>query len=213
MNDTKAKLIAIAVAGSFALAPAVASAADFYAGIGFGQTKTKDYDDYVVNNFDDGSFTSASFDDSDTGLRLFVGALINPNFSIELGHVDLGEASTDAQSNGCCFYFAGPVQHSAGADGLDLSVVGRLPISEAGGVHVRAGMFKWEVSESISDSGGGASGSDDGNDFFYALGAEYRVGEQLGLRAEYAFYTLDAAGGEFDVNMLSASAAFYFAQR
>jgi OOP family OmpA-OmpF porin len=213
MNDTRSKLLGLALAGSLVLTPAIGIAADFYGGVGFGQSKTKDYDDYVVENFDDGSITSASFDDSDSALRIFVGAEINPNFSLELGHVDLGEASTSAQSDGSVFYAAGPVKHSASADGLDLSVIGRIPISEAAAAHVRAGFFKWDVSERISDSTGGASGSEDGTDFFFALGGEYRAAEQFGLRAEYAFYTVDAAGGEFDISLLSLSAAYYFQGR
>jgi OOP family OmpA-OmpF porin len=213
MKDIKARVLGGLLAAGFAWVPAAGSAADFYAGLGLGQSKTKDYEDYVRNNFDDGSITSASYEDSDTGLRLFVGAALNPNFSVELGHVDLGEATTSAQSDGCCFYAPGPVRHGASADGLDLSGVGRIPISEAAGVFIRAGMFKWDVQERISDSTGGASGSDDGTDFFYALGGEFRVGAQVGLRAEYAFYTVDADGGEFDVSMLSAAAAYYFGDK
>lgn len=213
MNDTKARAVCGLVAASLALAPMTALAADFYAGVGFGQTKTKDYDDYVAQNFDDGSITSASFDDSDTGLRIFGGVTINPNFAVELGFLDLGEASTDAESDGCCFYAPGEVKHSASADGMELSAVARIPITEAAAIFGRLGVFNWDVSEKISDTTGGASGSDDGNDVFYALGGEYRFPSAFALRAEYAFYTVDATGGEFDISNLSAVAAYYFGSR
>jgi len=198
------------LAATLALAAGTANAADFYAGLGVGQATSKDYEDYVANTWDDGSFTSANFDDSDTGYRVFVGARITPNFSAELGHVDFDEGSTRAESDGTVFYAAGPVRHSVSADGLDLSVVGRLPVSEAAGLHVRLGMLNWDASEKISDSTGGFSGSDDGSDFFFAFGGEYSVNERVGIRAEYAFYSLDTDGGTFDVDMLSVAGAFYF---
>lgn len=186
----------------------IASAADFYAGGSVGQTKAEDYEDYVASNYDDGSIVAADFDDKDTALRLFVGADVNPNVAVELGYVDLGEATTDALSNGCCFYAAGGVRHELSADGIDLSVLGKLPVGDAGAVNVRIGFLKWDGDEKISDSTGSLSGSDDGTDFFLAFGGQYRLSEQFGLRGEYAMYKLD----DFDVDVLSLSLIFQLGQ-
>jgi len=198
---------------TLALCSGLAGAADFYGGLGVGQSKSGDYEDYVATNWDDGSIVAADFDDSDTGLRIFVGAAINPNFSLELAHLDLGEASTDAESDGSGFFYAaGPVKHSVSVDGLELSGLGRMPVSDAAEVFARLGFFKWDASEKIADSTGSLSGSDDGNDLFYAFGGEYRATPSFGLRLEYAFYTLDTAAGSYDVDMLSVSGAVRFGQ-
>jgi OmpA-OmpF porin, OOP family len=186
-----------------------ANAADFYAGAAFGRAGADDYKHYIGSNFDDGSFTSSSVDDSDTGRRLFIGASINPNISFEFGHVDFGKASTTAQSNGCCFYSPGPAYHKLTADGLELSAVGRLTIGERGAITVRIGRLDWDVEESIRDSGVAmVDGSGDGSDFFSAFGGEYRFAERLSIRGEYAFYSLE----DFEVSLLSAALAFYFSK-
>lgn len=199
------------VLGAFVLSAAcpLASAAAFYGGGSFGQAKVEDYEDYVASNWDDGSIVAADFEDKDTALRIFGGADINPNFAVELGYVDLGEATTDAVSDGCCFYAAGGVKHELSADGIDLSILGKLPVGEAGALNVRLGFLKWDGEEKISDSTGSLRGSDDGTDFFFAFGGQYRLSERFGLRGEYAMYKLD----EFDVDVLSVSATFQLGQK
>lgn len=187
----------------FLAASSACNAADFYVGGSFGQSEVEDYSDYA-SNYDDGSFTAADFDDSDTALRLFVGADLNPNVAVELGYVDLGEASTDATSDGCCFYAPGPVSHSLTADGIDLSILGKVPVGESGALGARLGLLKWDGEEKLSDSTGSLSGSDDGTDLFFGLGGQYNFSEQVGLRGEYVMYKLD----DFDINVLSLALTF-----
>ena len=186
-------------------APPTLHAANFYAGASFGQSTWDDIET-SESDIDDGSIISMDSEDSDTGLRLFIGAEINPNLSVELGHVDLGEFTIDAISDGSgVLYAPGDVSAKASGDGMDLSLIGKFPVGSRGSLYVRAGMLMWDVDAKLSDSTGSISGSDDGSDIFYAFGGEYRIADNFGLRGEYALYTLD----EDDVNLLSLSLIYH----
>ena len=71
-----------------------------YVGLGFGAAKIDDLDTSIEDeNCADviafGGTCSVSSDDSDTGYKIFGGWKVNPNFSVELSYVDLGEATID----------------------------------------------------------------------------------------------------------------------
>jgi OOP family OmpA-OmpF porin len=198
------KLNALAI-GSLLFASFTVSAANLYVGAGVGQSE---YDDFGTDasGLDDGSIIAADINDTDTGIRLFIGAGINPNLSIELGYVDLGEFTIDAISDGSGFLYApGDVSLDIPADGVDLSFIGKLPVGTNGSLNLRVGFLMWDAKAKLADTTGSISVSDDGNDIFFAFGGEYRFTEQLGLRGEYAIYDLDGT----DVNLLSASLAYY----
>lgn len=189
------------------------SASDFYIGGSLGTSKVKDYEEIVANCCDDGSIIAASFDDGDSAMRLFAGLPLNPNFSIELGYLDLGQAQTDAVSDGSGFlYAAGAVRHTLEADGFDLSLVGHMPVGTQGKIGARFGFYKWEGEATLSDSTGGISDSEDGNDFFYALNGAYQINPKLSLRGEFAFYALDSDGEDVDVDVMSLSLIYSLGQ-
>lgn len=56
-----------------------------------------------------------NFDDSDTAIKLYTGAYFHPNLGLELGYLDLGKAR---RAGG-----------NTSARGINLSLVGRLPLS------------------------------------------------------------------------------------
>ncbi|MBS0468575.1 MAG: outer membrane beta-barrel protein [Proteobacteria bacterium] len=56
-----------------------------------------------------------NFDDSDTAIKLYMGAYFHPNFGLELGYLDLGKARR--------------IGGNTSARGLNLSLVGRLPLA------------------------------------------------------------------------------------
>lgn len=195
---------------ALAMAPAV-HAEGFYVGAAFGTSSSDDYENYVLANWDDGSFTSATIEDSDTFTRFFVGYDLNENFAFELGLSDLGTVTTDAVSNGCCFYFPGPVHHEVSADGMEVSALAKLPLGESGGLFFRLGFFAWDITEAVSDSSGGAAFSDDGSDLYYGIGASYKFGESWALSGEYTLYSMEpSAGGSFDATSMSVSLSYAF---
>lgn len=87
-------------------------------------------------------------DDNDTALSAAVGYMFNPNFGIEGGYTDLG--SIDSEVGNCVQ--AQPIDPSA--DGINISLVGRAPVSERVAVYGKLGAFAWNMDrEDVSDDG------------------------------------------------------------
>lgn len=191
------------VAAAAAL-PVVAQAG-FYLGAAVGQATYEDFDDAPAV-IDDGSFTRASADDTDTGTRIFLGMELDPRFSLELGYTDLGEFTVNAVSDGSGFAYApGRVNMTVGVDGIDLSLVSRLPVGPAGSINIRLGMFLWDGTIDLSDSFGFLHTSDDGSDVLVSFGGEYRLSDWLAVRADYTLYNID----EDNLDQISASLVYY----
>lgn len=180
-------------------APALAG----YFGLSVGKNTIKDWDD-VGPTLDDGSFTSQSSEDTDTGFRVFGAFGGDENFNFEVGYSDFGEATFEAQSNGCCFYAPGAVKVAASSTGIDLGVVGRAPISDTFGLIGRVGLLLWDVEVDAGDSSGSGSASEDGNDVFFGVGLEFMTSPAMSLRAEFTRYSLD----DSDLDSLSLSLVF-----
>jgi opacity protein-like surface antigen len=87
------------------------------------------------------------------------------------------------------------------ADGISLSAVGFLPVGPVD-LFARVGAIDW--SADISSPGLG-SGSDDGTDLTYGVGAQFRVWS-LSVRAEYEMFDVDDA----DVDMISVGVTWTF---
>jgi OmpA-OmpF porin, OOP family len=189
-------------------------ASDFYVGGALGQSKVEGYEDYVSSNFDDGSIVAASFDDKDTALRVFVGMELNQNIAFEFGYLDLGEASTDATSDGSgSFYAQGPVKHRLSADGFDVGILLKGALSPEATVGFRAGLYKWDADEFLDNAAIRASGSEDGTDLFYAINGHYKLTPNLTMRGEYAIYKLEAPAQDFDVDLFSISLVYNITSR
>lgn len=178
------------------LVSAPAAAAGGYFGLALGQSTLEDWDTSVI---DDGSLTSASAEDSDTGFRLIGGYELNPNVSLEFGYTDFGEATAEGNSDGTGFvWVAGPVRAETSADGIDFGALAKLPVSESFSVHGRLGLLLWDAEGQASDAAGVAfEGTDDGTDLFFGIGAEFQTTSPLAMRLEYTKYSLDDVDMDF----------------
>jgi OOP family OmpA-OmpF porin len=193
--------VAGAVLALMLAVPAAAQESGTYLGAGFGQGSVQDWDSSVI---DDGSFASIDAEDSDTGFRLFGGIEFSPNFALEAAYVDLGEATADGDSNGCCFWAPGPVTASIAVSGFDVGLLGKLPVSETFAVYGRLGLLLWDADITLGDSSLLLSGSDDGNDIFIGFGAEIAAGGSLVVRGDFLRYAVD----DVDIDALALSLAF-----
>lgn len=168
----------------------------FYLGAGVGQAY------YHSDSLDDlDSFDRVSIDDNDTAYSLYAGYRFNPNVSLELGYVNLGEATAKVSGYGDVATLE--------ADGFTASVLGRLHIANNFSVIGRLGAIQWDVDA----RGGGESEKDEGTDALFGGGVEYG-NNQLFARAEYTRYMLDVDSGDddedLDIGMWSLSAGVYF---
>ncbi|MGH8481812.1 MAG: outer membrane beta-barrel protein [Nevskiaceae bacterium] len=194
--DTRRIAAALLAAACLAPGPAMA----VYFGVAFGDNSILNWDNAVVL-LNDGSFTSSSSEDGSTGHREFIGFGGNEHFTFEVGHWDFGAATFKGESNGCCFYPAGPVALTSATRGFDLGVIGRAPLSKSLGIIARAGMLLWRVDVDVQIGSDSGTAHDNGSDAMYGLGVEYAATTAFALRCELTRVRL----GDTDLDSFSVS--------
>jgi opacity protein-like surface antigen len=117
-----------------------------------------------------------NFDDSATGYKLNVGWRVLDWFAVEANYIDLG--STDGTFQGERAEFE--------SKGFNFSALGLLPVGPVD-VFARAGFISWDADAKLPDFD--LKTSDDGMDFSYGAGAQFRVWS-LTLRAEYEVFDI-----------------------
>ena len=184
---------AVLVLGGLVAASAV-PAQGFYIGGSVGQS---DYDD---NNAIPDLITSGSVDGSDTGLKIFGGYQFNQHFGLELSWVDLGKAGYSGRF-GALNVTGGTVETS----GLNFSAVGTWPLGSNFALFGKIGFFAWESDASDVTGGLPFSGTQDGSDVSYGIGASFNFTKNLSMRAEWERFK--AVG---DIDLLSIGVVFKF---
>jgi OOP family OmpA-OmpF porin len=188
MRENLSRLLALCLVSIalFAVAiPASAQGTGFYVGAGAGMTSVDLCDDLV-------GLGLTSCDDDDTGFKVYAGNRFSPNFSAELGWVDLGEITATGPG--------GTVK--LGVDGIQIAGLGMVPVSPQVTFFGKVGLYLWDVSA----SGPGGSLSDDGSDIMFGLGLSWNLAKQLDLRVEWEQFDVDGD----DINLISAGVQYRF---
>jgi hypothetical protein len=130
-----------------------------------------------------------SFDDSDTGYKLYAGFRILSLLAIEGGYVDFGEQEASVAVN----------PPSVELSGWNLFGVANLPIGPVN-LFGKVGYFAWD-----SEFSGGNIPDESDSDIAYGVGAAFRFGG-FGVRGEYEIFEVSGD----DVQMFSVGAEMYF---
>lgn len=134
---------------------------------------------WSIARYNDGSFNNASDDHQSDGYRVAGGLDFLPYLGLEAGYGNFGSVSYHAQSDGSGSVFAsGPVAHDLKMAGWDLSLIGRLPVSQDLSAHLRLGVLNWRTRESIQANlqtfgPENTSTSDNSSDLLYGAGLDY----------------------------------------
>ncbi|MBB5370461.1 MULTISPECIES: OmpA family protein [unclassified Janthinobacterium] len=152
--------------------------------------------------------TGFSKDQRDTGYKLFVGRQLNQYLAVEAGYFDLGKFDFKSTTSG-----NGALNGEAGFRGVNLDLLGQLPLSQRLSLLGRVGMH---YSKTNTEFGGnrllGSANTQAGERKLNAklgLGLEYKFSEALALRGEVERYRLnDAVGNRGDVDLYSVSLVY-----
>jgi len=173
------KHILAGLVSAFALIslPAVAADNGIYLGASVGQSGLQ------IDDVD--------YDADATGYKLIAGWRFLDWLAVEGNYLDFGSGDDTVAGT----------KIETDADGISLSAVGFLPVGPVD-LFARVGAVDW--SADISSQGFG-SGSDDGTDLTYGVGAQFRVWS-LSIRAEYEVFDIEGA----DVDMISVGVTWTF---
>lgn len=124
-----------------------------------------------------------------TAYNIYAGSYFNNNFGFEIGYTDFGKIN---RAGG-----------STKADGINLSLVGRAPMSGAFNLLGKVGTTYGRTEVSSAAGSGVAAGSESDFGWSYGVGAEYVFNPQLSAVLQYDEHNLKFAGG--DRNRISAT--------
>jgi OOP family OmpA-OmpF porin len=205
----KLSLIALAVlASSFALA----DDSGWYAGANVGQSSAKIDDARITSGLLGSGFTSAAITDDDrsTGYKIFGGYQYNKYLAVEAGYFDLGNFGFNATT-----VPAGTLSGNIKLKGLNMDLVGTLPITEKFSVLGRIGVNYADASDSFVGTGAvnvtNPNPSKRDTNLKVGLGLQYAFTPALAMRAEVERYRInDAVGNKGDIDLVSLGLIYRF---
>lgn len=202
-------LIAIAaIASPFALA----NDTGWYVGTNVGQSRATIDDERITNGLSAGGFTSNTITDDDrsTGFKVFGGYQLNKHFALEGGYFNLGKFGYTATT-----VPAGTLRGDIKVQGLNLDLVGTLPITEKFSAFGRAGVQYAEAKDRFAGTGAvlvaNPNPSKRDTNYKLGLGLQYAVTDALAVRGEVERYRInDAVGNKGDIDLISVGLVYRF---
>jgi OOP family OmpA-OmpF porin len=193
---------------------ALAAESGWYLGLGVGLSQAGIHHERIATQVGV-PVTAISFDDDDRdiGYKLFGGYKFNKNFAVEGGYFNLGEFGFTAN-----YAPANTFTGTGKFQGLNLDLVGILPVSEKFSAFGRVGYIYTEAKDNFTGTGAGAAVAafnpnpekKDGN-YKYGLGVQYDFTYNLGLRVEWERYRVnDAVGNKGDIDMALIGLVYTF---
>lgn len=191
---------------------AVADDLGWYGGLSIGQTRAKINDPRIASGLLGEGFTTTSIDDDarSNGFKLFGGYKLNRNFAVEGGYYDLGKFGFTATT-----VPAGTLSGKIQVKGLNLDLVGILPLTENFSAFGRAGLNYAQARDSFSGTGAvtvfNPSPSKREMNYKFGVGLQYDFTESLGMRLEAERYRInDAVGNKGDIDLVSVGLVYRF---
>jgi OOP family OmpA-OmpF porin len=123
-------------------------------------------------------------DQGDTAYNIYAGGYFSNNFGVEIGYTDFGS-----------------VNRAGGrtkADGLNLSLVGKLPVSNMFNLLGKIGATYGRTDVSSAAGSGVTAGTENGFDWSYGVGAEYSFTPKWSAVVQYDEHYLKFPGSGRD---------------
>ena len=182
----------------------------WYIGAGVGQSRANIDDERLIRSLTANGATLTSFttDERSVGGKLYVGKQLNQYLAIEGGLFDLGKFGFNSTTSG-----NGTLNGEVGFRGVNLDLVGQLPLSQRFSVFARVGMNYAQAKAHFTGNRLFASTNPNPSERKLnakaGLGLEYKFTEALAVRAEVERYRVnDAVGNRGDVDMASVNLVY-----
>jgi OOP family OmpA-OmpF porin len=192
---------------------AVADDSGWYGGINAGQSKSTIDDTRINSNLLGAGATSTTINDNnhDTGYKLYGGYKFNRNFALEAGYFNLGKFGYTATT-----VPAGTLVGNTKLEGVNLDVLGILPITEKFSAFARVGVNYAETRDNFTSTGAAhlpanPNPSKQDANLKFGMGVQYDFTQSLGMRAEGERYRIsDAIGNKGDIDLVSLGLVYRF---
>jgi OOP family OmpA-OmpF porin len=135
-------------------------------------------------------------DRTDWGGKISLGGMATPNFGVEVGYVNVGEADRDGGSTE--------------AQGINISAVGVLPLSTSFSLVGRLGTTYGWTDTSASSQSGADTGSAHGFGLSYGAGLLLDLSRDWAAVLEWDRYRFRFEGGRDDVDLYSIGLKYKF---
>ena len=184
----------------------------WYGGVNAGRTAATIDDARISNTLRANGFTSSAIqnDDRSNGFKVFGGYQLNRNFAIEGGYFDLGKFGYTATT-----VPQGTLTGDIKLKGLNLDVVGLLPLSDRFSAFGRVGLNYAQARDTFRGTGAvtvrNPNPSVRDTNLKLGAGLQYAVTDALSVRGEIERYRVnDAVGNRGHVDMVSVGLVYYF---
>lgn len=205
-------LVALAASASPAFAQRTNDAVGLYGGVSAGQSRARIDEPRVRDSLVSDGFAVDSFaaDNKSFGGKLFGGYQFNQNFAVEAGVFTLGKFGYNAQTTP-----TGTLTGEAKVRGLNVDLVGALPLADRFSVLGRAGLTYAEARDQFRGTGmvvvNNPNPRERAVNWKAGVGMQYAVTPDLSVRAEFERYRInDAVGNKGDIDMASIGLVYRF---
>lgn len=188
------------------------NAGHFYGGVGIGQAQSKIDDDRINAALIGAGATSTSIthDQHDASYKVFGGYQFNPYLGMEAGYFNLGEFGFKSTTTP-----TGTLDGRIKLDGMNIDLVGTLPVNDQLSVIGRVGVHNARARDSFTTTGAIAVSNPNPEiretNYKAGLGFAYKFSQSMTLRGELERYRVnDAVGNKGDINVASLSLVFPF---
>lgn len=196
-------------------------AQELYGGVGFGKSTTyldtSDANQAQRDLQSLGVTASLAVDQKDTGKKIFVGYLVNPNFAVEGMYVDFGKSTLSLSAS------KGTKHSQENADfkatGFGVSALGIIPIGDVFSMFGKIGILRSTAKASgsydsnLDDPQWSESESSSQTKPFFGIGAQVAINKTVGVRLEHERFKKigdDNKTGETDIRLTTLNLVVRF---
>ncbi len=184
----------------------------WYGGANVGRSKANIDNARITNGLAGQGFSVPSISDREngTGFKLFGGYQVNRYLGLEGGYFDLGKFGYTATTQP-----VGTLRGDLRLKGVNLDIVGTLPVTERFFVLARAGVNYARASDRFSGTGAVTATSPTASkrsaNVKFGAGVGYALTESLSMRLEAERYRMnDAVGNHGDIDLFSIGLVYRF---